>query len=181
MREPKDLVICRGCERPVLRLADELRDVCWDCDRRARSVVRRKFLNREYQRRFRARRAARKHSALEVLTMSIEVTRPAQHGPGALIAPYLRDRVEPPERPAPVLPASPELRDSYCACGRSLNLGRYKTEGDTCGTCKREQRRASRPQGPAYASIQAAAADLESTLSQEEFDRLLDDEDDDAA
>jgi hypothetical protein len=62
----------------------------------------------------------------------------------------------PPVPPVPLhngrLPPQPKTPRVYkevrvCStegCGRALNLGRWKTQGDTCGTCKREAKRKAR-------------------------------------
>lgn len=41
-------------------------------------------------------------------------------------------------------------KPTHCDCGRALNLGRYKTEGDTCGTCKKAAAQKERDRLPWY-------------------------------
>lgn len=43
-----------------------------------------------------------------------------------------------------------EEKPTHCECGRALNLGRYKTTGDTCGTCKKAEKQKERDRLPWY-------------------------------
>lgn len=70
-------------------------------------------------------------------------------------------RVLRPRSPEPKRVARPPKRPTHCDCGRSLNLGRHKTEGDTCGTCKRENARARRVHRPMYCSFEELERQLE--------------------
>jgi hypothetical protein len=53
-------------------------------------------------------------------------------------------------------------RPRFCTnCDRPMNLGRYKTDGETCGTCKKLERRRHRVVPPMYASFDEVARQLE--------------------
>jgi ribosomal protein L37AE/L43A len=152
--------LCTACEGPLTLLDGEDRRVCTDCDAQARRVVRRVLLNRERQRRWYRRH--RKPNAPDTASVRspLALSRPIRIVRGMEPMPYLRDRTEAPERE---IPAIVEEKPSYCACGRALNLGRYKTGGDTCAKCKHEQARAAKPQPPMYASFEEVARQLEDT------------------
>lgn len=146
-REP--MVLCAGCDRPVFILkGEEPRQLCAECEPLVVRRVRQVLSNRERQRRFRVRR--RNNAPAEIsVTLSVGVVRPNRIARGSEVVATLRDRTDPPEPEAPrVAPKEPGV----CGCGRSLNLGRYKTGGDTCGTCKREAARAEKARLPAYVS-----------------------------
>jgi hypothetical protein len=154
---------CTACNVPLVLLTGESRDVCATCDAQARRIVRKVLLNRERQRRARVRRRsylyAKANAATEEsVSLSLEVTRPIRIVRGMEPMPYLRDRTDPPERD---IPAVVQEKPDYCACGRSLNLGRHKTGGDTCGQCKKEQTRARRSQPPMYSTFEEVARQLE--------------------
>lgn len=159
------VVPCPACDRPMLLLADETledRRTCATCDEVVRRVVRAVLSNRERNRRWRAKRrscAGLRANASADASVSTPIVVIRRHVHGAADLTGFRDRTEPPER-VPALP-SEGPGDRYCACGRSLNLGRHKTEGDTCGQCKREEQRAKRVQPPMYASFEELAAQLE--------------------
>lgn len=145
---------CIACTCPLVVLVGERRELCVACDGEVRRVVRRKLANREYQRRWRVRSKSQrssKHAMSEMLTQPVVIRR---YSRGVLL-----------EQPAPAPPVRvivlPDNEPGFCACGRSLNLGRHKTGGDTCGTCKRELVRATRVQPPMYASFEEVARQLE--------------------
>lgn len=127
--------------------------VTLDVVRAARVVV----SNRERQRRFRVRRRtveqARRNGPGGESVTPIVIRR---HYRGADLTGF----VDPPPEREIRLP-EPRPEDRECACGRSLNLGRYKTEGDTCGTCKRERRMAERERAPWYVTPEELARQLE--------------------
>lgn len=120
----------------------------------ARSVV----ANRERQRRFREKRREAeqaRRNARESESVTLVVIR--RHGMGADLTGFV-DRA--PERDFGE-PPPPKPGDRECACGRPLNLGRYKTAGDTCGTCKRERSIAARERLPWYVTPEELARQLE--------------------
>lgn len=127
--------------------------VTLDVVKAARVVV----ANRERQRRFRLRRRtveqARRNGPGGESVTPIVIRR---HYRGADLTGF----VDPPPEREIRLP-EPRPEDRECACGRSLNLGRYKTEGDTCGTCKRERRMAERERAPWYVTPEELARQLE--------------------
>lgn len=128
--------------------------VTFDVAKAARQVV----ANRERQRRFRARRGtverAKRNGPDGVSVTPIVIRR---HYRGADLTGF----VDPPPEREVRLP-EPRPEDRVCVlCDRSLNLGRYKTEGDTCGTCKRERRMAERERAPWYVTPEELARQLE--------------------
>jgi len=128
--------------------------VTFDVVKAARVVV----ANRERQRRFRARRGtverAKRNGDDGVSVTPIVIRR---HYRGADLTGFVDP---PPEREIRLREPRPE--DRVCVlCDRSLNLGRYKTEGDTCGTCKRERKMAERERAPWYVTPEELARQLE--------------------
>ncbi len=73
----------------------------------------------------------------------------------------------PPAKKAGAHAAAPEIRyctDPRCNDGgdpRPLNLGRHKTQGDTCGTCKRRAKREARDEEIRREQASRIAAELE--------------------
>lgn len=143
----------RRLVRDAFGNAPEPGGVTLDVVKAARHVV----ANRERQRRFRARRGtverAKRNGPDGVSVTPIVIRR---HYRGADLTGF----VDPPPEREVRLP-EPRPEDRECACGRSLNLGRYKTEGDTCGTCKRERRMAERERAPWYVTPEELARQLE--------------------
>jgi uncharacterized Zn finger protein (UPF0148 family) len=150
--------LCTACEGPLFVLAGEERRVCASCDEQARKMVRRVLLNRERQRRWYRRHAKPNARKGKSVRSDVSISRPTRIVHGMAPLDHLRDRTDPPERDVPAVTV---IEAGYCACGRSLNLGRHKTGGDTCGQCKKEQTRARRSQPPMYSTFEEVARQLE--------------------
>lgn len=165
--------------------------LCTDCDAIVRKQVQSVLVNRERQRRWRVRQRIQQR-------ISSGQTRVLHHAGRDGLEDWQEalpksKEVDPKSLPPPPTPrlhngseprrgkkkAKPDVR--YCVrCEeRPLNLGRYKTQGDTCGTCKRElrteEREKKRQEQPEYAVDQA---DLERQLNDQT--PLPDDDDEEA-
>lgn len=169
--EASRCVACEGESSEVV--STPAGTVCIACDTIIRRAVRKKLFARERSKRYRMRQRVRK--AHREGSTKITVRR---HTPGETFVETFAPRVEREVRVDPNIVLGPE-HPGVCACGRPLNLGRYKTKGDTCGTCKKDKARAEREARAWHATPEEVERQLAETMPVEEFDRMLDKEDSD--
>lgn len=169
--EPLDLVTHDG------RLVER---VCTACDELARRLAWRRLLTRERVRRWRERNRARTcNAAADESVTGVDVLRPARIGSGAdWLGGQFRERREIDVSQVPPLPpaqmhdgrlvgptkARNQASERVCAndeCGRSLNVGRYKTQGPLCAQCRKAEERKQREALPWYATPEEVARQLE--------------------
>lgn len=183
-RAPSRIALAGACGHAITLLnGEEARPLCAACDEEVRKAVRRKIALREYRRRWRikerlAKRRARQgdHFGGEMIPL-VQVTR---HGPGSDPYAHLRDRAEPDlasiQLPTDLLPSKrtrvrfgrPEApKCSRCEI-RPLNLGRFKTQGTICRTCREEGD--TRVISPLYATFEEVARQLEDETPLEDDD-----------